>query len=367
MKKILSLSAVVLLSVGLAACGQEKPEDAVNGFLTSFQKGDLEKAGTYIAGGMDKVNLSNDDNGFSEKIYKPIGESYEFEKPKEKSIKGDNAKVDVKITSVDVGTAFTNSITKVMPMAFATAFEESDKSQKAIQNMMEKEVVKNISSKKADMSTRTVTLNLKKNKDGKYKIVADDNLEEAIFANLKNVQDAFGDNTNSDNAADQPKKDVQVLSTIAKNKSFDVNPIKLNIEEVSFKKASNVPQDEQDSISSTSGKDVGSEFNYIYIKYNAENTSDKDFIFSGINKVVLFTDGKQETIDNSMGGDFIDYDEDNDGEYYGKVKKQGEVGLVIKTDPSKVDKVRLVIGHSMDSETYDLGRDDQKVEYTIKK
>ncbi|WP_241155035.1 hypothetical protein [Rummeliibacillus sp. TYF005] len=83
----------------------------------------------------------------------------------------------LKITSVDVGTAFTNSLTKVMPMAFATAFEESDKSQKAIQKMMEKKVVKNISSKKADMATRTVTLNLKKNKDGEYKIVADDNLE----------------------------------------------------------------------------------------------------------------------------------------------------------------------------------------------
>ncbi|RPJ96789.1 hypothetical protein CW357_03135 [Rummeliibacillus sp. TYF005] len=121
---------------------------------------------------------------------------------------------------------------------------------------------------------------------------------------MNNVQDAFGDDTNSDNAADQPKEDVQVLFTITKDKSFDVNPIKLNVEEVSFKKATNVPQDEQDSISSTTGKDVDSEFNYIYIKYNAENTSDKDFIFSGINKVILFSDGKQETIDNSMGGVF---------------------------------------------------------------
>ncbi|WP_241155034.1 hypothetical protein [Rummeliibacillus sp. TYF005] len=60
------------------------------------QKGDLEKAGTYIAGGMDEANLSKEDDGFSEKIFKPIGESYEFEKPKEKSVKGDNAKVDVK-------------------------------------------------------------------------------------------------------------------------------------------------------------------------------------------------------------------------------------------------------------------------------
>lgn len=63
-----------------------------------------------------------------------------------------------------------------------------------------------------------------------------------------------------------------------------------------------------------------------------------------------------------MGVDFIDNDEDQDGEYYGKVKKQGEVGLVIKTDPSKVDKIRLVIGQSMDSETNDMGTEEQKVD-----
>jgi hypothetical protein len=60
----------------------------------------------------------------------------------------------------------------------------------------------------------------------------------------------------------------------------------------------------------------------------------------------LFADGKQEKIDLFNGGeDFIDYDEGEDGGYYGKVSKEGEIGVVINTDPSKVDKVRLVIGH----------------------
>ncbi len=35
------------------------------------------------------------------------------------------------------------------------------------------------------MATREVTLNLKKDKDGDYKIVADDNLKEVLFANAK--------------------------------------------------------------------------------------------------------------------------------------------------------------------------------------
>lgn len=33
--------------------------------------------------------------------------------------------------------------------------------------------------------------------------------------------------------------------------------------------------------------------------------------------------------------DFIDDDEDQDGAYYGKVNKDGKVGFVIDTDPSK--------------------------------
>ena len=40
------------------------------------------------------------------------------------------------------------------------------------------------------------------------------------------------------------------------------------------------------------------------------------------------------------------------------MNKQGEVGFVIDTDPSKVDKVRLVIGDSMKTDTYDGGTDE---------
>lgn len=41
---------------------------------------------------------------------------------------------------------------------------------------MKSTIVKNLVDKGAAMATRKVTLNLKKDKDGDYKIVADDNL-----------------------------------------------------------------------------------------------------------------------------------------------------------------------------------------------
>ena len=52
-------------------------------------------------------------------------------------------------------------------------------------------IIKHLSDKDAIMATRKVTLNLKKNKDGDYKIVADDNLKEVLFANAKSLKQMF--------------------------------------------------------------------------------------------------------------------------------------------------------------------------------
>ncbi len=53
-------------------------------------------------------------------------------------------------------------------------------------------IIKNLTDKDAAMATREVRLNLKKDKDGDYKIVADDNLKEVLFANAKSLEKIFG-------------------------------------------------------------------------------------------------------------------------------------------------------------------------------
>lgn len=53
-------------------------------------------------------------------------------------------------------------------------------------------LVKNLSDKDAVMATREVTLNLKEDKDGNYKIVSDENLQEALLANSKSIDKMFG-------------------------------------------------------------------------------------------------------------------------------------------------------------------------------
>ncbi|WHY31820.1 hypothetical protein [Bacillus wiedmannii] len=138
----------------------------IEGFLTAIQKSDVEKARTFVES--DK----------------------EFNKLNEKT---DDAEMKVKITSADLSVAVTKAVGEVMPMAFASAFsEDKEQSEKAIEKTMTSTIVKNLADKDAAMATREVTLNLKKNKDGDYKIVADDNLKEVLFANAKSLEKMFG-------------------------------------------------------------------------------------------------------------------------------------------------------------------------------
>ena len=357
------------MSLGiLAGCGAEKPTDTVDGFLTSIQKGDFEKAGTYVEGGTDSLKTDEDstaDEEFTISIIEEISKNYKFGKPVEVSVSGDKAVVEAEITSVDFGGVMTSTMAEVMPIAFASAFEEqTPESEKAFEDLMEKTTLKHLKSEDVTMATRTVKLNLEKNEDGVYKIVNDDSLTESIFANLSQLEDMFGEGDDEEVAEEpQLEKTSEVVSIIAKDQKYDVNPINVNVQEVSFKKASNVSEEEQGHISYLAEKEVGSEFNYLYVSYNAENTSDEDYEFSGISQVVLFANGKQEVLERSL--DFIDYDEDHDGAYYGKVNKDGEVGFVIDADPSQIEKVRLVIGDSMKSDTYDGGTDEQIVEFDL--
>ncbi|WP_246145465.1 DUF4878 domain-containing protein [Bacillus rubiinfantis] len=194
----------VVFTIGiLAGCGAPKPADTVNEFLTAVKDADYKKALTYVDSNKDSEfnlsELSKKTEGEIDgmKIFNAIAKSYKFEKPEEVSTDGDKAKVKVKITSVDMQIALSQTISEVMPMAFASAFSEDQAAtDKQMEKLMEGTLMKNLSPKNATMATRNVTLNLKKDKEGNYKIVADNQLMEAILANAKDINDMFDEMDN---------------------------------------------------------------------------------------------------------------------------------------------------------------------------
>ena len=66
-------------------------------------------------------------------------------KPVEVSVSGDKAVVKAKITSVDFGAVMTSTMAEVMPLAFASAFEEqTPESEKAFEDLIGEHYLKTL-------------------------------------------------------------------------------------------------------------------------------------------------------------------------------------------------------------------------------
>lgn len=193
MKKLL-LSYIFILCFVLAGCGSAAPKDVVNEFLEAVKNNDWEKASTYIDGESEDIVdelLNDEDEEMAKKILSAISKSFKYEKATEEKIDGDNATVTVNVTSVDMSVAFTSTMAEVMPMAIGLAFSEDEAAaEEQIGTLTENALMKHITDENATLATRDVTLNLTKNDDGDYLIIADENLEELILANMAKL-DSF--------------------------------------------------------------------------------------------------------------------------------------------------------------------------------
>ncbi|MEH7107797.1 DUF5067 domain-containing protein [Bacillus sp. JJ1764] len=261
--------AGILIGI-LAGCGAEKPTDVVNGYLTSIQKGDFKKAGSYVNGGKDSLKTKGDstaDDKFTTSVIEAISKNYKYEKPVEVSVSGDKAVVKVKISSVDFGEAMTATMAEVMPLAFASAFEEkTPKSEKAFEKLMEKTALKHLKAEDVSMATRTVKFNLEKNKDGVFKIVNNDSLTESIYANFSQLKDMFGENENEVKKSDSANNEEKATSN--KDVYFKDNEARLNDLKIKITETKVIQPGE-------TGNEYG-EKPLFAIWYETTNLSDKD-------------------------------------------------------------------------------------------
>lgn len=155
---------------------------------------------------------------------------------------------------------------------------------------------------------------------------------------------------------------VELMKIAEINEVVSIEPIDVTIKDIKLFKMTDLHPDTLDMMTmyGLANTEV-EELNYVQINYTSENTSDLDVDWYGFNKVVL-SNGQQ--LDASMN-DFITDDSDMDSIFYGKVKKEGTVGLLYKGNPEEITTVKLILFYTMDAESYEDISPEQQVEYNL--
>jgi Domain of unknown function (DUF4878) len=198
MKKLLLFIMMMGLSISvLVGCSNAGPKDTVKEFLTAIQKGDFEKAVTLVedtGSGFDFSKITRSADGIDGKeMFDAVTKNYKFEEVAEVSNKDDKAEVKVKITSVDLTAAMEKTVGETLAAVVKDARSGNKApSKQEVQQQVMKNFAKNLGDKDAKMITRDVTLNVKKDKDGNYKLVSDKNLGDAVLANVEELEGMFG-------------------------------------------------------------------------------------------------------------------------------------------------------------------------------
>ncbi len=204
-RSFIGLSLAILI---LAGCSSSNPTDTVTSFFKTFKNGDYKTSMSYIqapqGSAFAKVDRSSQINGYkTADLMKALATNYSFKNPKVVSKSGDTAKVKVTVTSDDMSVIVTNMISQLMPIAMANASTSSsshtDKktnNKNTLTQLTASTFMDSIKAKNAKLATRDVTLNLKKDSNGQYKIVGDKHLIEALMANYSSVQTLFNNSSN---------------------------------------------------------------------------------------------------------------------------------------------------------------------------
>ncbi|RFA31766.1 hypothetical protein CAI16_19915 [Virgibacillus dokdonensis] len=117
------------------------------------------------------------------------------------------------------------------------------------------------------------------------------------------------------------------------NETLEHGPLKIELIDAKILKRSNITSELRNHINQFSSVD-GDEFSYIQLRYNVENTTDKDVIWGNVANIV--SDQKEQINGNMKEFMMID----NYTEILGEVKKEYIQGFII--EKPDVNELRLI-------------------------
>lgn len=206
-KKMAIVIAVCLaVSLSLCGCGGPTPTETADTFLTAVKAGDVDTIKTVYAGDtfdvlatLEDEDESSDagsavDEDYFDKVLMPKLLDFDYELSNEK-IDGEKAGVDVKITTYDIGSAFTAFMSDYLTQAFTLAFSgASDEEMEKLANTIFESKINELEEK---TYSETVSLDLVKDGDTWKVAPIDDDSDfmNALCGNmikaLDQIEDAF--------------------------------------------------------------------------------------------------------------------------------------------------------------------------------
>lgn len=197
MKKVISVFLIAFLTISMTGCVKNHPQDTVESYLNAIKSGELGNLDEYLLEGKEKNEeyefILKDEfeqamiNAYSKLEYEILSTE----------IEGDNAKVEAKIKSPDLGSAMEDTIMEVIPKlledAFNEAFNENAEDnfdEEATQKEIEETFTNKINKDKLPMVENTVKIKLVK-KDKEWLIDLDKEFSNALSGDLEKSLDGL--------------------------------------------------------------------------------------------------------------------------------------------------------------------------------
>ena len=180
--------AIILIAIVVAVCViafAAKPEKAVEGMLSALKEGNFQKAEEYVNYKelMNGTELTEEETEMDEETQKLLFDKLAWN-IKEIKQEGDTATVEAEITNKDFKVVISNSMSK----AIKAAFSNPDTTEEDVTNYIIEEL------KNEELQTRTVSTSIQVEKqDGKWKVVANEDLANSLLTGLDEAMKALND------------------------------------------------------------------------------------------------------------------------------------------------------------------------------
>lgn len=181
------------MAIAVVGCFGASPESVTKDFFSAVKDGDFDTAAIYIKQDSEdefrdelESGQDLDDKKRAELIFSKL--SWEIIST---STEKDQAEVKAKVTSIDMVSVATDVMNKILPLAFASAFDENSNDDK-IEELTDQYFENAMSDPDAPTITSEITIKLVKEK-GDWLIVPDDDLLNAMTGNAGKLAEMFED------------------------------------------------------------------------------------------------------------------------------------------------------------------------------